>query len=149
MSSDKVREFHEKFGFPVNESCPEKLSERQYFALGQVERHVFAATQEASTWRCNIDNHSLSIDRIYLILEELHELVRACQVEDKKEIADAIADLAYVVTGTAVAFGLPLDELVAEVHRSNMTKTPGQFKPYKGEDYSPPDIEAVLWRYKK
>lgn len=38
------------------------------------------------------------------------------------EMADAIADLDYVNTGAAVAFGLDLEELHNEVHASNMSK---------------------------
>jgi len=41
---------------------------------------------------------------------------------DLVEIADAIADLLYVVYGAAVTYGLDAEMLFNEVHRSNMTK---------------------------
>jgi hypothetical protein len=37
-------------------------------------------------------------------------------------VADALADLSYVLAGTALHYGIPLDEVTAEVHRSNMAK---------------------------
>lgn len=60
--------------------------------------------------------------RYELIAEELEELEQALAEEDLVAVADALADLVYVVYGAAIEFGLDLDALVAEVHRSNMTK---------------------------
>jgi predicted HAD superfamily Cof-like phosphohydrolase len=59
-----------------------------------------------------------------LILEELCEYRQAAFEGDAVAIADALADLAYVVIGTAVAHGLTqFDEIFAEVHRANLCKT--------------------------
>lgn len=41
---------------------------------------------------------------------------------DRKKLTKELADLMYVTIGTAVTFGLPLEEVFREVHRSNMTK---------------------------
>lgn len=65
---------------------------------------------------------------------------------DIPRIADALADMVYVIYGTAETYGIPLDRVIAEVHRSNMTKTasgPMQ-KPVKGPDYQPPRIAEIL-----
>ena len=61
-------------------------------------------------------------------------------------LADALGDLAYVVYGTAVAYGLDLDPIIREIHRSNMTKEIGEFKPVKGLNYEQPDMGAEVWR---
>ena len=84
-----------------------------------------------------------------LIEEEFHEFEDA---QTREEVADALADLLYVVFGTAVSYGIPIDEVFAEVHRSNMTKSmnkdeksiPG--KTLKGDSYEPPQIAAILER---
>lgn len=83
--------------------------------------------------------------------EELEELVEAMEARDIVGIADALADLLYVVYGTAVSYGIDLDAVFAEVHRSNMTKThdPSRAKyagkvVVKGDDYEPPQIARVL-----
>jgi len=60
--------------------------------------------------------------RVRLILEETAELLLALARRDTVEVADALADLEYVVVGTAVQFGIPHDRVFAEVHRSNMSK---------------------------
>lgn len=62
--------------------------------------------------------------RIKLILEEVQELIVACQNNDIVEIADALADLSYVTDGAYLSFGLDKKALIDEVHRSNMTKFP-------------------------
>jgi predicted HAD superfamily Cof-like phosphohydrolase len=60
--------------------------------------------------------------RIKLIEEEWRETKKAMEDQDIVEIADGLADLLYVVFGTAVAYGIPIDEVFREVHRSNMSK---------------------------
>ena len=94
-------------------------------------------------------SHYLALGRIRLLNEELAELIKAFHEDDIVEIADALADLAYVIYGTADICGIDLDPVIAEVHRSNMTKDPGYFKPVKGKNYSPPNIREVLERQMK
>jgi predicted HAD superfamily Cof-like phosphohydrolase len=97
---------------------------------------------------------SLEILRISLLEEEVGELVAATQARDLIGIADALADIAYVVYGTALTYGIDLDAVLCEVHRSNMSKLDRDGKPVlrsdgkvlKSEFYSPPDIAGVLQR---
>jgi predicted HAD superfamily Cof-like phosphohydrolase len=81
-----------------------------------------------------------------LLAEEIGELQAAVLAGDLVEIADAIADSVYVLVGTAVTYGIPFDEVFAEVHRSNMTKIndPAAPKLVKGPDYEPPRIAEIL-----
>lgn len=60
--------------------------------------------------------------RLDLIQEELDELNDAMLDRNIVEVADALADLLYVVYGTAVVFGIDMEPIVQEVHRSNMSK---------------------------
>lgn len=60
--------------------------------------------------------------RLELLSEEVSELVRAMSAGDIVEISDALADIIYIVVGTAVAYNIPLDQVWGEVHRSNMDK---------------------------
>lgn len=90
--------------------------------------------------------------RIALLREEVTELSDACTNGDLTGIADGIADVLYVVYGTAVTYGLDADALLAEVHRSNMSKlgpdgTPivrDDGKVVKGPRYSPPNFDHLL-----
>jgi len=62
--------------------------------------------------------------RFNLMQEELNEFLEAVKAKDIVEIADALADLQYVLSGTILEFGFGkiFNEIFAEVHRSNMSK---------------------------
>lgn len=63
--------------------------------------------------------------RLNLLQEELDELRSAIAAGDLIEVADALADLQYVLSGAVHEFGLGarFASLFDEVHRSNMSKT--------------------------
>jgi len=62
--------------------------------------------------------------RVSLIAEELKELQEAIEDNDMVEIADALCDIQYVLSGAILEFGLgdKFKELFDEVQRSNMSK---------------------------
>lgn len=86
--------------------------------------------------------------RVRLIQEEFDELKDALHTKDLAGIAKELADLLYVVYGTAVSYGIDIEPVFREVQRSNMSKIGG----YKREDgkwvkpptYSPADIGPIL-----
>lgn len=90
--------------------------------------------------------------RLDLLSEEFEEYHDAHYAEDITEMADALADIVYVAYGTALAYGIDLDAVIAEVHRSNMSKLGADGRPIlradgkviKGPGYFRPDIAAVL-----
>ena len=63
--------------------------------------------------------------RVELIREELKELEHAIADHDIVEIADALCDIQYVLSGAVLEFGLgdKFRELFDEVQRSNMSKS--------------------------
>ena len=86
--------------------------------------------------------------RVRLIQEEFDELKEALGQEDLAAIAKEMADLLYVVYGTAVSYGIDMEPVFQEVHRSNMSKIGG----YKRDDgkwvkpptYSPACLAPIL-----
>lgn len=62
--------------------------------------------------------------RVALIAEELKELEVAILEKDIVEIADALCDIQYVLSGAILEFGLAdkFKDLFEEVQRSNMSK---------------------------
>lgn len=62
--------------------------------------------------------------RVSLLQEELNELKNAIAANDIVEVADALCDLQYVLSGAVLEFGLgdKFPELFDEVQRSNMSK---------------------------
>ena len=63
--------------------------------------------------------------RVALIQEELDELKKAIEKRDLVEIADALCDIQYVLSGAVLEFGLgdKFKDLFDEVQRSNMSKS--------------------------
>src|ERR1700704_1276332 len=86
--------------------------------------------------------------RVQLIQEEFDELKEALAAEDLSSIAKEMADLLYVVYGTAVSYGIDMSPVFREVHRSNMSKVGGykrgDGKWVKPATYSPARIEPIL-----
>lgn len=104
--------------------------------LREFHEHVGASIRSHPT--VEVDGASLRCD---FIDEEAAELRTAVERGDVAAAAAALGDLVYVVYGAALHFGLDLDAVVDEVHRSNMTKTPaGNGKAVKGSHYRPPNL---------
>jgi len=145
---EKVREFHEAFGAAIGHPFP-KI--------------------EADGWPKNEDVAVIEL-RMKLMYEELKEVSREfwdsedededTEISttgevlipiDKQKLAKELADLLYVTYGTAITFGIPIDDVFAEVHRSNMSKLGADGKPIyredgkvlKGPNYTPPDLSFV------
>ncbi|MBL3657130.1 pyrophosphohydrolase domain-containing protein [Fulvivirga sediminis] len=62
--------------------------------------------------------------RVSLLAEEVKELEEAIKDNDLVEVADALCDIQYVLSGAILEFGLgdKFKELFDEVQRSNMSK---------------------------
>jgi len=113
--ADAVLEFHLRFGLPARHQPLDQLPDPE----DQLRRRLLA--------------------------EEYREYLDAADAKDTVAVADALADMVYVIYGTALHYGIDLDAVIAEVHRSNMTKTGHDGgKAIKGPGYQPPDIAAVL-----
>lgn len=89
-----------------------------------------------------------------IMREENDEYLQACQAQDLTAIADALGDQLYVLCGTIIAHGLQaqIEDVFAEIHRSNMSKLDADGLPIiradgkilKGPGYFPPDITPLL-----
>lgn len=77
---------------------------------------ILASPSIPSKNRCDL--------RVSLLQEELNELKDAIEANDLVEIADALADIQYVLSGAILEFGLAhkFKTLFDEVQRSNMSK---------------------------
>ena len=92
-----------------------------------------------------------------LIMEEFSELHHAYTNGDLVEIADACADLKWVIEGLEITLGIPAQDVWFEVGRSNLSKISDNGKILKREDgkvlkpdtYSPPDIKKVFEKCNK
>lgn len=86
--------------------------------------------------------------RLRLIQEEFDELREALQHQDVAAVAKELADLLYVVYGSAVSCGIDMEPVFREVHRSNMSKVGGHKRAdgkwVKPPGYSPADLQPIL-----
>lgn len=90
--------------------------------------------------------------RVRLLREEVEEFADAAERRDLVAIADALADVVYVAYGSAVTYGIDLDAVVREVHRSNMSKLDDNGRPVMRQDgkvmksqrYRPPNVGGVI-----
>jgi predicted HAD superfamily Cof-like phosphohydrolase len=88
-----------------------------------------------------------------LLSEEFNEYMEGEQKDDLENVAKELADIIYIVCGTAASYGIPLDVVFDEVHKSNMAKLGPDGKPKRREDgkilkpdgWTPPDIKKILW----
>lgn len=88
--------------------------------------------------------------RTLLIDEELAEFRNAGEAQDLVGVADALADLLYAVYGAAVEYGIDVEPVFNEIHRSNMSKGDPSCgcrpdgKVLKGSGYRPPRVREVI-----
>ena len=93
--------------------------------------------------------------RIALLQEEFDEYLKGEFNDDIVEIADALGDMLYIIYGTAVSYGIPIDDVFEEIHNSNMSKLGEDGKPIyredgkilKGPNYFKPDLQKIIQKY--
>jgi len=150
---DDVREFHEAFGVPV--AVEPKMPKATWDAERQaaLSAAIDALEGLADTMRAKTDNAGETRWlRIGLMAEEMAEYLTAEDAGSLIKIADALGDMGVIADGTALSYGIPLDDVRKEIHRSNMSKLDSNGQPIKRSDgkilkserYSPPDIAAIL-----
>lgn len=136
---DMVRTFHKHIGAPAADApC--------LLACSPTNAKCLAVDLLKLSLVASQNGDQLST-RLAMALEELSEWLFAHAQGDLVAAADAWADRLYVLLGDAVAAGMPGEELLSEVHHSNMTKeskTDWPGKGVKGTAYQPPDIRRIL-----
>ena len=80
------------------------------------------------------------------VTEEIKELLEAMDNGDLIGVADGIADLIYVLVGTALSFGINLPSIWDAIHSANMKKDRigPDGKCIKPPGWTHPDINAIL-----
>lgn len=92
--------------------------------------------------------------RIKLLQEEFDEYLLAEKDDHFIEVCDALGDMLYIIYGTCVSYGIPINEIFQEIHNSNMSKLDENGKPIvredgkilKGPNYFKTDIKGIISR---
>lgn len=117
--AEHVREFHERFDVPIGDL---------------VERHP-----EREDVGLRIVLHEEEHDELVDELEALSAMLRAGGTRAEFQttyvrIARELADVVYIAYGTALSIGIDLDAVLAEIHRSNMSKLDDDGQPVRRAD---------------
>lgn len=128
---DVVREFHRAFNHPIDHKGSDKLIKLR----NELIKEEYGELQ--------IELASAMVDL---------QTEGKISVRTKARLLKELADLQYVVSGLAVALGLPLQVAFTRVHKSNMSKLGKDGKPVlredgkilKGPDYVPVDLEDLV-----
>lgn len=90
--------------------------------------------------------------RIKLLEEEFDEYLAAEEAGDMVGIADGLGDMIYVIVGTALHYGIPLDRVMEEICTSNDTKVVNgkimrraDGKIMKPSSYVKPNLREILY----
>jgi len=110
--SQQVREFHNAFDVPMLERPGVSSDEQVRYRLRLIAEEFFELLTA-----CVRD------DDWYDERMGIESLIHCAQLNVKlTEVADALADLDYVIEGARLAFGIDGEPIADEVHRSNMAK---------------------------
>lgn len=150
MQTARVKAFHEKHSYDRNLDIKEvgrATGTSELYSAAAIVEAIAKKLENGKTNPSSSEEYDSRLMRAHLILEEAAEVLLALAERDLVKLADGLGDLDYVTHGAAVAFGIPLDEIAEEIHRSNMTKAvrKGDVRlRNKGEDYQPPRIKEIL-----
>lgn len=140
----QVREFHRAFDLPLADT-PHVPSDELVRLRLRILSEEFVELLEATFGPDNTD--------LWVVEKHIANLVDQGQLNvDLVEVADALADIDYLVEGTRLTFGIDGKPIAAEVHRSNMAKLGPEGKPIrrpdgkvvKPEGWQPPNIPHEL-----
>jgi predicted HAD superfamily Cof-like phosphohydrolase len=110
---EQVAEFHRVFEHPCVDRPSIPPDERVRFRLRFIVEEVFEALEATFGKDDRLDNAASHLESL---IEE-----RSISV-DLPTLADAFADIDYVVEGARLEFGINGDPIADEVHRANMAK---------------------------
>jgi predicted HAD superfamily Cof-like phosphohydrolase len=118
------------------------MAHESYFAAALAEFHGHPNSI------LNDKTNGIPLRRV-LIEEETAELLEAIDEGDVEHIAREMADVLYIVWGTALVYGIDLDVAFREVHRAAMDKMRAGLRREDGKilkppGFVPPDMTAAV-----
>lgn len=141
--TQQVTKFHQAFNHPVGDHKLQTSNDTLQLRLNLIAEEFF----ELLT--ATVGEHKVKpVTEAY----QQNITITKDSPRDPVETADALADMCFVIMGMALTYGLPLDEVLDEVYRSNMSKLDEHGNPIYREDgkimksslYEPPRIRPIL-----
>ena len=137
-----VREFHEVFAVPIADDGASVERDRVHLRMALIGEEL-AELVSAVYGRRAGEIVEIAVTEAAAVDDGTRDVVGA---------ADALGDLVYVIYGMANETDIPLPEVIAEIHRANLSKLDADGRPIyredgkvlKGPAYRPPDVAGVL-----
>lgn len=137
-----VRQFHEIYHLPIVTTGPDIENERMHMRLSLI--------MEESSELIRAFYGTSAYDRMQEFVSKMRSLDEHSR--DTVEVADALADLTYVIYGMALEAGINLPAVLEEVQASNLSKLGEDGKPIyrqdgkvlKGPGFFEPNIARAL-----
>ena len=145
-----VDEFHQKFGVPHGDPKHPTLDFERVRLRFDLIAEEFCELIAALYGENTAEDVRADIAGAIWFAQRIEDMDP--RTGDIVEVADALGDLEVVINGFALEAGIPLPSVIAEIHRSNMSKLGADGEPIlredgkilKGPNYTEPDIEGVL-----
>jgi predicted HAD superfamily Cof-like phosphohydrolase len=143
-----VREFHRAFDRPVRD-LPDLGSPAERVLRVRLMMEELLEFAKAAGVRISTGPFNLKMDDLWIGPDNFPD-----RDPDLAAMAHELADLQYVVSGTAVQLGIPLQPCAEEIHKANMRKLGPDGRPIvdangkvrKPEGWEPADVARVLER---
>lgn len=120
-------------------------------------REFHKATDQPAPRKLKERHKKQAVIRLNMLRSEVGELVRAEMKIDMPGVAHELADVIYVAIGTAVEYGINIDDVFRLVHKANMAKRfpdkkfhadPMSHKILKPKRWKPANVAGILKGYK-
>lgn len=143
-----VRVFHEIYGHPIAKGLTPGTKELRELRVKLIAEELCELCSALGVKLAIDHDPRLKEDEQYFTVEAVGEDDGVNLVE----AADALGDIDYVTQGANLVFGIPAEQVMAEIQRANLSKLGEDGKPIRREDgkimkgpnYTPPDIRQVL-----
>jgi predicted HAD superfamily Cof-like phosphohydrolase len=144
---EMVKEFHSTYGMPIQIDVP------IYSGGGVIPLNVERRKMRLALV---VEEFDELLEASGLTVDDENNIIKHWTLDEKNpnivEMADALGDIVYVCYGMAIEMGFDLDEVISEIHRSNMSKLGVDGKPIyrddgkvlKGPNYHKPEILNVI-----
>lgn len=145
---------------------PNPLLEQQQEFISTFKQTITSllASNSEDTADLRLELIQEELQELQIAFRELHGFYRDSRIVNDPTVIEKIllsnifkeyGDLVYVVLGLGIAFKLPVEEILEEIHRSNMSKVHpnGEIKyrddgkVLKPDGYSPANLSETLKRY--
>ena len=140
---------------PVAEFDHKNITEKE---LNVIKLRLSLVTEEVlELYQAVLNPDSFACTEIEGLFKHIQDITKSVESEDlefdKVEVADALTDIDYINTGSAIAFNVPLEVCFQSVHENNMTKVDPitglvkrspEGKILKPDGFIPVDLNKVL-----